>query len=215
MGRACDSDVVVGFAYVVSPYHVVLAVKACARCWSSVLASARRAAWTAALRRGVLQFKRRQSRLRNTKDSVMSSDQLEGTASVTSAPIVATSVPEGFRLGFLPRHFGRLYLVAESAVYSHMGNLCPRYTGGYWDFMDLSNGGCYMAPGAGAYALFAPNGFEATVDGNVAGLIASLYAFSHVSFQHRDLDVFADRFHQLREFALEHAKAGVILAAID
>jgi len=29
------------------------------------------------------------------------------------------------------------------------------------------------------------------------------------------VEVFSDRFHQLREFALEHAESQVILAAID
>lgn len=79
----------------------------------------------------------------------------------------------------------------------------------------MSNGGCYLAPRGGAYALIAPNGFEATVSGEVAGLIASLYAFSHLAFKYQATDVFSERYHQLREFALEHAESGVILAAID
>jgi hypothetical protein len=55
-----------------------------------------------------------------------------------------------------------------------MGNLCSKYS--VWEFYDLSNGGCYLAPNRGAYELSAPNGFEATVSADVAGLIASLYA---------------------------------------
>ncbi len=132
-----------------------------------------------------------------------------------NAKIVATLVPENYRLGFLPRHFGLKCMRIENAVYGHMGRLCPGYTGSYWDFADLSNGGCYLAPRGGAYALVAPNGFEATVSAEVAGLIASLYAFSHLSFQFETDEVFSDRFHQLREFVLEHPEAQVILAAID
>ncbi len=103
----------------------------------------------------------------------------------------------------------------EPAVFGHMGNLCPGYNGGYWEFFDLSNGGCYLAPGRGSFELSAPNGFDATVDANVGGLIASLYAFSHLAFEFEAVEVFAERFHQVREFALEHAEAQTILAAID
>ena len=94
-------------------------------------------------------------------------------------------------------------------------NLCADYSGGYWEFFDLSNGGCYLAPSFGSFSLTSPNGFEATVSADVAGLIAALYAFSTLSFEFRSAEVFADRYHQLREFALEHASARDILAAID
>ena len=132
-----------------------------------------------------------------------------------NARIIATQIPERDRLDFLPRHFGRHFMQVEPAVFGHMGNLCPLYRGGYWDFFDLSNGGCYLAPGCGTYALAAPNGFEATVDANVGGLVATLYAFSHLAFKFESVEVFAERFHQLREFALEHAVSRTILAAID
>ena len=129
--------------------------------------------------------------------------------------IVCTRLPDNLRLGFLPRHFGRHFMLVESVIYSHMGNLCAGYSGGYWDFFDLSNGGCYLAPNGSTFALAAPNGFEATVSANVGGLIATLYAFSGLSFELEAVEVLAQRFHQLREFALEHADSAVILAAID
>ena len=129
--------------------------------------------------------------------------------------IACTQVRDHLRLGFLPRHFGRHFMLVESVVYSHMSNLCADYSGGYWDFFDLSNGGCYLAPNGGAFALMAPNGFAATVSSNVAGLIATLYAFSALSFDFVSVEVFAERFHQVREFALEQADAAEILAAID
>ena len=79
----------------------------------------------------------------------------------------------------------------------------------------MSNGGCYLSPHCAAFALSAPNGFEATVSADVAGLIASLYTFSHLAFKFETVEVFADRFHQLREFAIEHVESQAILAAID
>ena len=145
----------------------------------------------------------------------MNNVQSDAFDSAAPIRITATPVPENYRLAFLPRHFPRYFMQAESAVFLHMSNLCARYTGGYWEFFDLSNGGCYLAPRDGAYALVAPNGFEATVSGDVAGLIASLYAFSHLAFKYQATDVFSERYHQLREFALEHAESEAILAAID
>jgi len=145
----------------------------------------------------------------------MNTVQSDAFDSAAHTQITATLVPDNYRLAFLPRHFPRYFMQAESAVFGHMSNLCPHYTGGYWEFFDLTNGGCYLAPRGGAYALLAPNGFEATVSGDVAGLIASLYAFSHLAFKYQATDVFSERYHQLREFALEHAESRVILTAID
>jgi len=45
--------------------------------------------------------------------------------------IVCTRVPDNLRLGFLPRHFGRHFMLVESVIYSHMSNLCADYSGGY------------------------------------------------------------------------------------
>ena len=96
-----------------------------------------------------------------------------------------------------------------------MGSLCSRSSGGFSEFHDLSNSGCYLALNNGAHALAAPNGFEAIVSADVAILMASLFTFSHLVFKFALVEVFSDRFHQLREFAIEHAESQVILAAID
>ena len=69
----------------------------------------------------------------------------DSTAPAETNDIVATQVPEGYRLAFLPRHFGRHFMQVESSIFGHMRNLCPDYTGGYWEFFDLSNGGCYVS----------------------------------------------------------------------
>ena len=89
------------------------------------------------------------------------------------------------------------------------------HNGGYWDFFELSNGGCYLAPNDSAFALVAPNGLGATVSANAGGLIATLHGFSALSFELDSVEVFAERLHQLRDFAFGHADAAVILAAID
>ena len=133
--------------------------------------------------------------------------------------IVATVVPEEDRLEFLPRHFGTHMLTVENCLYTQFAKLCPTYTGGYWHFYDLSNGGCYFAPSHERCALVhAGTYFDATVSGDAAGIIVSLYTFSHLSFLLEDDPRgprIAQYFHLLRDFAGEHPEAGLIVRAID
>lgn len=133
--------------------------------------------------------------------------------------IVATLVPDQGRLAFLPRHFGKDMLTVENVIYTQFAKLCPTYTGGYWHFYDLSNGGCYLAPSHVSYHLIhAGNFFDASVSGDAAGIIASLFTFSHLSF-HFENDPLGPRlanyFHRLRDFAANHPEAGLILRVID
>jgi hypothetical protein len=65
---------------------------------------------------------------------------------VTSQKVEAREVANDERMQMLPRHFGRDMLTVENAVYAFMRKLTTQYTGGYWTFMELSNGGCYLAP---------------------------------------------------------------------
>jgi hypothetical protein len=133
--------------------------------------------------------------------------------------IVATLVPEEDRLEFLPPHFGPHMLTVENALYAQFANLCPTYTGGYWHFYDLSNGGCYLAPSRETYPLVhADNFLEATVSGDAAGIIVSLFTFSHVSFLLENDPLgpgIAQYFHLLHDFAADHPEAGLIDRAID
>lgn len=59
--------------------------------------------------------------------------------------ITAQRMAEGQRLGFLPRHFGKFFIAAESGVDRTMRRLCPQYPGGPWEFFALSNGGALPA----------------------------------------------------------------------
>ena len=132
----------------------------------------------------------------------------------TSQKIEAREIPDGERLQMLPRHFGRDMLTVEYAIFAFMRKLSQRYTGGYWIYFELSNGGFYMAPQS-------DNRFPVNVDGNclemsadAAGITACLFALSHLSFQTNNEKI-AEHYHLLRDFALDHTEASVILAAID
>ncbi len=134
----------------------------------------------------------------------------------TSQKVEAREVGNDERMQLLPRHFGRDMLTVEYAVYAFMRKLNSEYRGGYWTFFELSNGGFYMAPeGEATFNISVDgNGFDGSMSADAAGITACLFALSHLSFQVRN-DSIANHYHQLRDFALEHAEAGAILAAID
>ena len=130
--------------------------------------------------------------------------------------IAACEVAECERMQMLPKHFGRNMLTVEYAIFAFMRKLSQQYTGGYWTYFELSNRGFYMAPQSDSRFLIAveTNDFTGEISADAAGITACLFALSHLSFQVRNEQV-AEHFHLLRDFALEHAEASVILAAID
>jgi hypothetical protein len=145
----------------------------------------------------------------NSKDKLMENS--------TDSIIVATLVPEAQRLQFLPRHFGSYMMVFERALYTQLHELCADYNGGFWNFYDLSNGGCYLAPSQprGYRIIVSGNGFEGNLDAESAGIVATLFTLSHLSMSFPRVERYAERFYQLRDFACEYPDANLILAAID
>lgn len=136
---------------------------------------------------------------------------------IEQARIVATRVPDAKRIEFLPRHFGRHMVLVEQTVYAHLSRFSIDYHGGYWNFYDLSNEGCYLAPsGAESYYIsVSGNGFEGKLSADAAGITATLFAMNTLTFRFPQLRQHAERYYQLRDFACTRAEAQLILAAID
>jgi len=141
---------------------------------------------------------------------------MHSSIDTTSQKIQVREIPNDERLQALPRHFGRHMLTVEYAVYAFARRLSNQYAGGYWNYLELSNGGFYMAPTQDTPFNVGvdTNGFEEQMSADAMGITACLFALSHLSFQIQHESI-ASHFHQLREYALEHAEASVILAAID
>jgi hypothetical protein len=120
------------------------------------------------------------------------------------------------RLQCLPQVAGKDCVVLEHTVYDMLSLFSEDYDGGYWDFFRLSNDGFYMAPKEPkSYRMrCAANGFEGEVDANMAGIIATAMAYSHLSFRPRG-ECFAIAYERLSAFILQHPDAGMIRAAID
>jgi len=133
-----------------------------------------------------------------------------------AARITASRVSASQRLNFLPRHFGRYMMKVESSIYDQFREIAPAYDGGFWHYVDLSNGGCYLAPEGETFLIDQPsNYFRGIVSADAAGVIVTLYVLSAMSFKYSEEPLFADHFHQLREFAAEHGEAALIFSAID
>ncbi|TCG08597.1 antirestriction protein [Paraburkholderia steynii] len=136
-------------------------------------------------------------------------------ASETRA-ITATIVPDERRMEILPRYFGQHMIRAEVAVYSAMSLLCVTYHGGFWDYVELSNGAFYMAP-----RLSDPlpitcdgNGYDGEMSSDAAGIVATLFALNAMAWSTED-ETFTDLYHGVLAFVPSHAEARKIFAAID
>ena len=91
------------------------------------------------------------------------------------------------------------------------------YSGGYWDFYTLSNGGFVMAPSTDhVFHVTCDNMFEGDLSADALGIVATLYAYSHLSFSDgRFARVCACHYHRLREYLFEHPEVRAILGATD
>ena len=131
--------------------------------------------------------------------------------------ITATLVPDHQRLDFLPKHFGRQMMAFENHLYTRLSQLSESYTGGFWKFWTLSNGGCYLAPSAPEQlrVVVHTNDFDGTLSADAAGITVTLFTLSELAFERPDIEVLSMRFHQLRDYVCDHAEARLIFRAID
>lgn len=135
--------------------------------------------------------------------------------------VTASLIPENERFTFLPRYFGReSFMLGEPLVYSWLGRLSEDYTGGFWNFYELSNGGFYLAPtGDTMYRIEVEgNGYRGQVSADAAGIIATFFAVGQLAATVQDADEcgpLIDRYHHLLEFADSHPEGGAIFQAID
>lgn len=141
---------------------------------------------------------------------------------MSTEPIVATVVPETERFHFLPDKLGPdLFLAFEQSVYRTADILLPDYKGAYWEFYELSNRGWFLEPQLDPFVAVevSGNGYEGTVSREAAGIIVTLFAMggalSHGRLPDKIQRHLTNAYYDLRDFALQHAEAREILAAID
>ena len=105
----------------------------------------------------------------------------------------------------------------EPFIYSMSSQLSEDYGCGYWLFYTLGNGGFYMAPDSdGKFQVISPNGWEGFMSADAFGITVCLFAYSNLSFGAGEFaETCAEQYHLLREYMMDHAEAGAILAATD
>ncbi len=130
----------------------------------------------------------------------------------------ATLVPEDRREMFLPTLFGLpLLIVAENAVYSLMDRLSPQdYGGGFWNFYEIDGQPLFLAPTSKPRFRIESEitEYRGEVSAEAAGIIATLFAFSHLSFRFES-DFLAQGYERLYGYLDRHPEASAIFQAID
>jgi hypothetical protein len=132
--------------------------------------------------------------------------------------ITAKIVPVPQRMDVADKHFGiRFPLTVEPMIFQFATQLAPAYSGGYWNFYQINNGGFFMAPNLDqSFHVIADNGYEGTMSAEALGVTACLYAFSNLSFGEGAFgQTCTERYHQLYGYAMQHPDANSIHAAID
>ena len=133
--------------------------------------------------------------------------------------ITGNVLPTHLRTSVTSELFGLNFpMKLEPLIFNLTDHIADNYSGGYWDFQTLSNGGFYMSPRHDEpFNVSCENGFEGQLSADAMGIVVCLYAYSHLSFcGEKDFDeVCAEHYHLLREFALDHDEAGGIFSAID
>lgn len=135
----------------------------------------------------------------------------------TLSPVVtATKLTGHSRMCAIPRYFSAYMGAVEPAIYSVMGEWCENYTGAYWHFFKLSNGGFFMAPELKEpiELINAQNYASEKVSQEAAGIALCLVAYNRLVWKYRD-PVFDSAFHKLREYALAHREMESIFRLID
>lgn len=131
-------------------------------------------------------------------------------------------IPPADVMSFLPSMFDVRCMSRGEALLNHFARTFAEddYKGGTWDFKRVSNGAHYAAPSnpERLTVCIVGNQFERSMSRDAAGILISLFVLGALSSEAdaEDLMEFlAERYHQLYDFAKEHAEWPAIRAAID
>lgn len=130
--------------------------------------------------------------------------------------IVKQLVSEKKRQSFLPKHVKSNFIQFENTLYYFTESMCHKYTGGYWDFYELSNDGFFLALSSNEkFEIYINgNGFNGIVSAEALGIIVTLFSLNGILGQAGE-DYLIDKYYALRDFALQHEESDLILSAID
>ena len=130
--------------------------------------------------------------------------------------IKSLPVSHNKRLSFLPKYFGKWMLTAEQDIYTLLSSFCKAYTGAYWNFYELNNGGFYLAPDIeGELQFFIDsNGYKGALSADAAGIVVTIYALNRLCYMTKSEESIKN-YNLLLDFADEHRETVGIFRAID
>lgn len=142
------------------------------------------------------------------------------TPAAEAQPIVASLVQDALRHQFLPAYYRGAFLAAETLTYGFANRFIAGYSGGYWDFFELSNGSFFMAPSGEELlrVVVTDNYTDVEMSPEAAGIVVTLYTLNylmHARIRAADRDRFIELYYKLRDYAGEHKDGAAIMAAID
>ncbi|WP_061800056.1 antirestriction protein [Serratia ficaria] len=137
--------------------------------------------------------------------------------------VTATVIPHNRRTAFLPRLFGAWHLAAQGHIFRTAENLSKDYTGGSWEFKELSNGGGYLVPKCAEefHVSVSGNYFSGTLSADAAGIVFTLFTLNALIWHayHNEYSLIQNMLitqqERLKQFARDHKESGRIFAAID
>ncbi|AXO19654.1 TPA: antirestriction protein [Providencia stuartii] len=138
---------------------------------------------------------------------------------MTLEPIIATPVSNPQRTHFWQAHFGTVkgFATFEVVIFTIMGQFCEEYTGSYWEYCTLTNGGAFIYPDLGPEKLTLfnmHNGNETKLSAEAAGVAVCLMLYSMWSFR-TESELLVERFYQLRDYTIQHPESSGIFHLID
>lgn len=131
----------------------------------------------------------------------------------------ANVVPLSARPNFWQTYFGTVkgFTTFEVVIFTIMDQFCDEYTGGYWEYCTLPNGGAFIYPDLEHETLTLfnmHNGNEASLSPEAAGVAVCLMLYSQWPFR-TESEVLVERFYQLRDYAIQHSESSAIFHLID
>ncbi|MDR4699285.1 antirestriction protein ArdB [Klebsiella quasipneumoniae] len=136
--------------------------------------------------------------------------------------ITARYISENARMNFMPAAFRGAFFSAERVIQSFLNRYAKDYQGGYWEYLQASNGAFFMEAPQPLW-LSLPNYFEGECSAREVGIIVCLYAYSYfcgLAYEEGKAELnetMANRYHLLREYVntLENESQNRIYRAID
>lgn len=132
-------------------------------------------------------------------------DTVTTRISTEAASITTTLVPPIHRDTFLSHHFDLHAKLFERRLHAEMKTLCPDFESGYWNYINLSNGGCYLVPTTQpSYRIkFRFTRTPEEFDADTTGILATLFTLRSLHRQFPHLERYSNRRRWLMAYASE------------